>query len=358
MGGRAFNLRAIPINIKRLPPVMYLELRDRCILILQAYYGNVGSPTEAPEKNDHGDIDVIVGNKLCEFSTMDLAQDLGAIDHVKNGHTTSFAIQLPEKANEFFQLDVQSCKQGLFKWEIIYNAYGDLWGIIGMFVARLGFTINDSGLHVRVAEIESTHPRDCLLQLTYRPREIMGFLGLDIDCYDLGFETLDEVYIWATASRFFRRDCFEKSKKKELVGKKAQRPMIENFIMEWLPKHLSIGVVEEDRQSQRERLIKEAVETFGKRTEYQQMVVNHKQRLMKDEMWRKIVKVLPLEGKDLGEAIKALKALLRWEDGRPVLCVEGIPDTRLPALDDDIVDSVVLPWVVTHWQDALNRKKA
>ena len=50
---------------------------------------------------------------------MDLAQALGAIDHVKNGHTTSFAIQLPETANEFFQLDVQSCKQGFFEWETI-----------------------------------------------------------------------------------------------------------------------------------------------------------------------------------------------------------------------------------------------
>lgn len=280
------------------------------------------------------------------------------MDHVKNGHTTSFAIQLPEKANEFFQLDVQTCKQGFFEWETIYNAYGDLWGIIGMFVARLGFTINDSGLHVRIAEIEGTHPRDCLLRLTYSPKEIMVFLGLDTDSYDSGFEGLDEVFTWASASRFFRRDCFEKSKEKEQVGKKAQRPMTENFITDWLPRRPNIGVVEEDRQSQRERLIKEAVETFGKRTEYQQMVVKHKQRLMKDEMWRKIVKVLPLEGKDLGETIKALKALMRWEDGCPVLCVEGIPDTRVPALEDNIVDSVVLPWVVEHWQEALSRKKA
>ncbi|KAL9037855.1 MAG: hypothetical protein Q9180_003487 [Flavoplaca navasiana] len=289
---------------------------------------------------------------------MDLAQALGAIDHIRNGHTTSFAIQLPGKANDFFQLDVQTGKQGLFEWETIYNAYGDLWGIIGMFVARLGFTINDSGLHVRVTEIESTHPRDCLLRLTYGPKEIMAFLGLNTDSYDFGFETLDEVFTWATKSRFFRRDCFEKSKEKEQVSKKAQRPIIENFMTEWLPRRPSIGFVEEDRQSHRERLVKEAVESFGKRTEYEQMVVKHKHKLMKDAMWRKIVKVLPLEGKELGEAIKALKALLRWEDGGPVWCVEGIPDTRVPALEDDIVDSVVLPWVTEHWREALNRKKA
>lgn len=89
--------------------------------------------------------------------------------------------------------------------------------------------------------------------------------------------------------------------------------MIRNFVTEWLPQHLSVGVVEEDRHLQGERLIQEALKTFGKRFEYQESVENHKQRLMEEAMWRMNAKVEPLEGKDWGEAIKALKALLRWE---------------------------------------------
>ncbi|KAI4284168.1 MAG: hypothetical protein L6R38_001624 [Xanthoria sp. 2 TBL-2021] len=236
-------------------------------------------------------------------------------------------------------------------------AYGDLWRLLGMSAVRLGFTINDNGLHVRVAEIEATHPRDCLLRLTYKPREMMNYLRLDLDPFKAGFRTLDEVFTWATSSRFFRRECFEKLMGKPQQSKKAERPMYVNFITEWLPQHPDVGVAEDDRRSQRIRLTEEALETFDKRCEYRRMVEDYKQRLMKDAMWQKIVKTLPLEGKELGEAIKALKALLGWEDGVPVLCVEGKQSKRIPALEEEIVDSLILPWVVEHWQEAVTQNK-
>lgn len=124
-----------------------------------------------------------------------------------------------------------------------------------------------------------------------------------------------------------------------------------------LPRHPDVGVIEEDRRSQRIRLTEEALETFDKRYKYRRMVEDYKQRLMKDTIWQKIVKALPLEGKELGEAIKALKALLRWQDGAPVLCVEGKQGRRIPALEEEIVDSLILPWVVEHWQDAVTQNK-
>ncbi|KAL8645611.1 MAG: hypothetical protein Q9226_007220 [Calogaya cf. arnoldii] len=133
--------------------------------------------------------------------------------------------------------------------------------------------------------------------------------------------------------------------------------MYMNFVNEWLPRHPEVGVVEEDREEQRKRLTEEALDRFGKRGEYKQMVEDHKERLMKDGKWREFVKALPLEGKELGEAVKALKAVLGWEDGAPVLCGESMEGERVPALEDEIVESVVLPWVLEHWREAVARNK-
>lgn len=72
--------------------------------------------------------------------------------------------------------------------------YRDLWRLLGISAVRLSFTINDNGLHIRIAEIEATHPRDYLLRLIYEPREMMNYLRLDVNRFKAGFRTLDEVF--------------------------------------------------------------------------------------------------------------------------------------------------------------------
>jgi len=87
--------------------------------------------------------------------------------------------------------------------------HGDLWRILGSAANRQGFTVNATGLHLRIAEIEETHAKDALLRLTSNPEQMMGFLDLDIDRFAGGFANLNDVFFWATSSRFFRRRYFE-----------------------------------------------------------------------------------------------------------------------------------------------------
>ncbi|KAI4125141.1 MAG: hypothetical protein LQ338_004437 [Usnochroma carphineum] len=321
--------------------------------MLLPFYNQVCTPPEAPEKPDHGDIDILVDKKRYNFTRQDLAQALGAVDHLQVGPVSSFAIPVPESNTEFFQLDVHTCKPGFFEWETMIYTHGDLWLILGISANRLGFTINDTGLHIRIAGIEALHPKDCLLRLTSEPKEMMEFLSLDADRFALGFTSLYDLFMWATSSPFFRRRYFEK-KPTETRSRKAERPMYLEFRTKWLPQHPDVGVVEGDSQSHRAILTEEALRRFEKRDEYVKMLESHRERVMKDTMWRKIAKTLPLEGKELGIAMKALKALLRWRDGALELDTGSGTSDRVPALEEGIVDTVVVPWVLDHWKEAVD----
>lgn len=316
-----------------------------------------------PGKLDHGDIDALVDKQLYNFTREELEIALGAERHVQAGNNSSFAIRLPhdnDGEDNYFQLDVRLCTPGQFEWETIMCSYGDMWQILGATVTRVGFAINDSGLHTRIEEIEKTHRKDSLLFLTYKPGEIMEFLGLDFPRFEGAFSTREEVFDWATGSKLFRFKSFEKEMSDK--HKKSKRVMYEAFVREWLPREVELGRLEMSAPClDRQELLEEALERFGKRHEYGKMLQDHCQRLSKDAMWKKIAKVLPLEGTELGQAIVALKTSLWWMNGTPTLQIKSKgQDEKVPALDDFNVDEILIPWVRDHWREALdlNKKKS
>ena len=329
--------------------------------ILLRFYSRVIVPPEAPEKVDHGDIDVLVDEPRFHFTTEDLKQALGAEAHTKAGCTNCFAIQLSEDGDKFFQLDIQACKKGSLEWASVIYGYGDIWHIIGSTVTRFDLAIDDSGLHARVKKIEGTSRKDRRLCLTSDPQEMMNFLGLDGLKYEQGFSNLDELFDWAVSMPFFQKKIFQKetnSADEQRIREK--RPMYAKFVTEWLPQAMSSnGRLDEDKTRVTpvdvgKDLLNKALLRFQKREDYERLVENQGKVATKDAMWKKIARVLPLQGKELGQAMVALKATLWWNDGKPVLRVESNPSMeRIPALDTEVLDEVLLPWIENHWREAV-----
>ncbi|KAL8705737.1 MAG: hypothetical protein Q9201_001171 [Fulgogasparrea decipioides] len=265
----------------------------------------------------------------------------------------AFALPLADADdNKYFQLDVHLCKPGLSEWETTVYTYGDLWRILGMAANRLGFAINNTGLHLWAAEIDETHLKDSLFHLTSRPEEVMDFLGLETERCGKAFDDLDQILTWATSSRIFRRRYFE-NQKTNTRSTKTERPMYLQFVTHWLPQHPDVGVSDEDKSLSRAVLTEEALDKFNKREECQSMIERHQKRLMKELMWRRIARALPLQGGELGKAIVALKASLPWRDATPELYADTQAIDRVSVLDEQIVDDVILPWVLEHWKRAV-----
>ena len=60
MGGNAFGSILRPAAFPRIPPTVYRALKARILPLLEELYTYVGIPHVAPEKADHGDLDLIV----------------------------------------------------------------------------------------------------------------------------------------------------------------------------------------------------------------------------------------------------------------------------------------------------------
>ena len=136
--------------------------------------------------------------------------------------------------------------------------------------------------------------------------------------------------------------------------------MYAKFVTEWLPQAMSSNgrVIEHQARvtsvDDGQDLLNKALLTFDKREDYERLVENQRKVIMKDAMWKKIARALPLQGKELGQAMVALKATLWWNDGKPVLRVESNTSMeRIPALNTDVLDEVLLPWIENHWREAV-----
>ncbi|KAL8678396.1 MAG: hypothetical protein Q9186_005238 [Xanthomendoza sp. 1 TL-2023] len=358
MGRRAFVAWSGPVNIVRLTPQQYLDFRDKCEDILIPYYAGICTPSEAPEKQDHGNIDIFVCLKrhgIELVSNADLAKALGATHHLLNGPTSSFAIPVPASEVEFFRLDVHISLPYFFEWETTFYTHEDMWHILGMCTIQQEFRVSVTGLHLRIPEIAQKLPNHSLLHLTSDPWELMDFLGLDADRFRHEFQTLNDLFVWATSSRFFERQYFERQTL-DSHSRATKRPMYLAFLTDWLPQHPEVGAVSRLHGVD---VVKEALTKFDRKEEWRKRMERYESIKIKEAHWNWIAKRLPLQGEELTEAVESLKALLRWRHGAPELVSKGYAYTSdsLPVLDDRTVITVLLPWVAKNWQAALDQHR-
>ena len=112
--------------------------------------------------------------------------------------------------------------------------------------------------------------------------------------------------------------------------------------------------VEVSSTQERKDVLRRALLRFHKEAEYNKMLADHQERTLKDAMWKQIATTIPLDGKELEQAIVALKSLLRWNDSQPRLASEvDRPREKIPALDAYTVERTLLPWIKDHWSEAV-----
>jgi hypothetical protein len=209
MGGKAFTSGPTPLDTPRMPPELYHSLRDHCLCLLFPLYEEVATPIEAPSKTSYGDIDILVSRPKSSPkppSTQIIAKNLSAVRvfTTPGSHTTSFALPYPNRSDAYVQVDVHLCPPGTFHWQLFHQSHGDIWNLLGTTIRPFGLTANDAGLHLRIPEIEELNRKRGMLLMTRQPDEVLDFLGLDPDVYAQPFESVEVMYEFVVACRFFR----------------------------------------------------------------------------------------------------------------------------------------------------------
>lgn len=275
MGGKAFSHGPNPLNTPRMPHVFYASLLDKYISLLSTFYITVASPIDVPEKESHGDIDLLVCNPIYPLTTEILSKALNAqaISTTSGSATASFAVPYPDSPENYIQLDIHECPPSTFRWELFTNSHGDLWNILGTSVRPFGLTANNVGFYLRIEEIEKLDRKRSMVFLTSDPDSVLEYLGLDVDRYWKPFETVDELCQYATSMRFFRRKAYVRDTLKANDRKRmGQRPLYRRFVDEWLHELPELAEPGMNSSVTRQSVLNEVLEKYGMRKQYEEML--------------------------------------------------------------------------------------
>ncbi|KAJ6261063.1 hypothetical protein Dda_3728 [Drechslerella dactyloides] len=351
MGGSAFA--SLGLATPRMPPETYFALKKRHHDILRRLYAHVTTPPEAPEKTTYGDIDFLVAEPLplhelasdelpiCASTAPKPRRSLATtVDRVKVafgaeysisvGVTRSYAVPIDgDKKNAadkvYAQIDVHICPSAEnMHWMAFKHGYGDMWSILGMMSRAKGLIADEVGLKLRVSEIEARNKEASKVELTRDVRETLAFFGLDWGIYSAGFADLESVFWFICGSRFFEDKYFKR--RKFSTARDRRKIKKREMIRRWLE---FLGMVipddddgddegeeisdlkgnggeygdeeEEDEREQeekvtREQVLEEALDTFGKRSVYEEKLGIWRKNEKIDIVIRRVVAALVKSG--------------------------------------------------------------
>lgn len=307
-------------------PKTYQTLKEQYTKLLWTSLPNsrsIATAIEAPEKPDFGDIDIIVISDD-EVAWAKVAAEVGAVAWVNRGtddkpacslavhpdgsrstqppvkyilNSGNHPLQLkpsPEvDEKEYAQVDLVRIGSALEDWTGFYSSYGDLAGMLGRIVTNFGFDITEMGLRLRLQEWDDSSleewkhfsPRkdEGRMMLSVDPDEVMKFFGLNVERYQDGFRTKEEIFLWLSECELACHDSLERERtiSSTREGKKMYRSMFNEFFKEWLPAYLEAKMLasssperatkEVSRTSVcqlREQYLEAALSRFNKRKNY------------------------------------------------------------------------------------------
>ncbi|KAF8158169.1 hypothetical protein B0H34DRAFT_444063 [Crassisporium funariophilum] len=311
MGGSAFSAVLKETAFPRLPPHVYRALKARLVPKIAELYSWVGVPLEAPEKADHGDLDLLVAVPKAQYATFTsishevVKEILGAkfMIPMDGNRTSNYAV--PVRVGEwdalghadeeerrrkdaddreiYYQVDIHVCTDKA-EWDRImfYHAYGDLGMILGLIARNNGLTFGSKGLKL-------PDPPNPPFDLSESFDEITKFLGLPMETYGAGFKTKQEVFEWVISSNIFRADQF-RSQGAGFTKVKQERRMYFEFV-EFVEHLRSTGGLppsqpsETVREARQTMMRGKALDFFRKREEYEALAIVRSNRLKLKEFF-------------------------------------------------------------------------
>ncbi|OJD33483.1 uncharacterized protein BKCO1_3000083 [Diplodia corticola] len=380
MGGHTFESDGL--KTPRIATDTYNVLKKEYKDALAPFYHHTAYAEIAPDKPDHGDVDMLVEAPHPDTTPERIASTLGAKNFKRNGAVTNYAIPHPTDPDAFVQLDVQESPPGYLPWQLFLTSYGDLSQILGVIIRPLGLTSTDRGLHVRIPEIEPTNKKASMIHLSHDPSAVLAFFGLDAARYHAGaFAREADIFAWVAASRLFDRNAVvprggsgsgsaeqqqqqrPPSENHNDRARRAKRGMYRRFVEEWVPAHPEAGA---DCAWSRERVLDAALDAFEKRAEHDERLAAHRLACREDALWRAVKATVPRKGDSLALVVRGLKRWVSVEEGVLTLRDEPLDDVgrvrpwleRMGGGEGRGGEEEVLRWVAENWVDVQAKEKA
>lgn len=199
MGGNL--LSHFGLTPKRIPQEDYDLLIERltAVVLLKSGARRVRALRCFSEKKSHGDLDLLIEIFPGENDWMAFCRNLTTVEPIQNGHTISFEVW-------GYQIDFNFAAPEIY--ECAYNYYNFESGmLIGVLANNLGCKYGHDGLYLRVplsnlAEGMSENEFKEIL-VTTDTAKIFELFDLDYKAFQIGFNTLEELFAWFCQSKLF-----------------------------------------------------------------------------------------------------------------------------------------------------------
>lgn len=424
MGGLAFSSGKEALYTPRMPASVYHHMRDKCHAALLEIFADVSTPVEGPDKQDFGDIDILVaiekkplenddgtrGASTKELLAM-IQRALQAERAIFNGPDASvnLAIAWPAEFTtdddgtvitaqaigedgmveagdlqpRFIQVDVRVCDSlQRMQWIAFKHAHGDIWNLLGSTIRPFGLTADETGLFIRIPEIETHNRKLARVFMTNDTGEVLRFLGLEASGYwDKPFDTIDDLFEYAASCKFFwvkpeieereDEDNHGAARLTDVVGQEIgeggkmklksndrrrmnQRPVFRKWIDEFIPQCRAQGRFlatdpEMTKEMVRAQVRDDAFTCFpGVKEEYQTRLIEWMREKSKTTALAAIKAIVPedLEPQRRGNLITALKKIIFMDDESFGI----VPEQSLKSPDGMYLVENIRSWVAENWQ--------
>jgi hypothetical protein len=401
MGGLIFSSGPNSLYTPRMPPGVYYHMRDILHDTLRELYCHVASPTEAPGKADHGDIDIIVAGAKDkgEITAVDpsrspervalaaMAEAMGgkAVIFEKGQASAHVAVPWPsdfppvedniEGREQFIQVDIRLCASVEdINWRVFKHAHGDMWSILGSIIRPFGLTADEVNMSIRIPEIEHENKKRAKIFLTSDPQETLDFLGLDKEKWGTCFSSLDDMFEYIATCRMFYVPPKEvedqdsepgtseavafsgdpKALKSNDRRRMAYRPAFRQWVEEFIPNCRAEARFAQ-QPTTREQIRKEACDRFGIEEQYNLALKQFLQDRDHIDVWNKLIKGQVPESEYQeqnqkiyrGCLIKAMKNIILEED----YSLGIVPSTPLKGQDGLFVHDNVKEFIRTNMDE-------
>jgi hypothetical protein len=167
-------------------------------------------------KADHGDLDLLI---KVPFGT-----NVNWVDYIRkafqpqavyaNGGVYSFDYQ-------GFQVDFIPIQESKWETALVYFSYDPLGNIMGKTYHKFGLSYGWEGLFYKFRNFNGSNSQDILL--TNDARKIFDFGGYDYDRYLKGFDTLEDIFKFCIAGKFFDAEMFQMENLKSIDKKRNRK---------------------------------------------------------------------------------------------------------------------------------------
>lgn len=386
MGGNLFAGRGLPTP--RFSADIYQRATQLVVQCLQPYFKAVEAPICAPEKPDHGDIDVSTGGFVAANrpTPEEIGASLGAIDLFEAEGNNSWHYAIPwtnEVASTaptlYIQVDV-NLRESVddMRWELFKQNHGDFCPILGSMIRRHYLTISGDGLYLCIPELLAYQyaKKKSRVLLSSEPSRVLEFLLLDESQYCAKFETIECMFRYLATCRFYRpyqehnndldlasngaetSNEVKQSKQEEDLyctsrdrQKARTRTVFAKWHSEFLPEHADDIPAGADAYVSHEVLKEIVFSFFGEqvRSRYECARKAGFEEIARNHFWGKLRPEIPAQGTELGDAIAGLRVdLTHAEHGTP-----EIAEVRARFCDGDF--TFAKQWCLENWQDARDR---